>query len=215
MSGGAVAKNIVRVFYGTLGRVTLCIWALTQLGLLTACSQKTPTPVRISTPTTMSIRHRDAFPLIMTADDLGGGYRTVEMHRMEPGKGWGDDTTRLSGYQAVFESGRGVFTRISSQVECYLSVVDAQIAYRAYHETLAARIRGNATYESIKDAEESLLGDWNRRLAVTFQGQMIIHYIFLRENVFVELALTGPESPEFRDRAARQARLLDERIYSR
>ena len=213
MSGEAREKDIARVFYRTL-RVTLCIWVLMQLGLLTSCNQDAPLPIHFPTPTIISIRHRDAFPLIMTADDLGGGYRTVEMHRLEQGKGWGDDTTRLSGYRATFESGRGVFTHISSQVECYLSVVDAQIAYRAYRETLTAQIKGNATYQSVKDTEESLLGDWNRRLAVTLQREMIIHCIFLRENVFVELALTGPESPELLDQAVRQARLLDERIYS-
>ena len=59
------------------------------------------------------------------------------------------------------------------------------------------------------------LGDWNHKYAVTVEGSAIVHYIFLRENVLVEFAFTGPEAPTFPDQAARQARVLDKQIYSR
>jgi hypothetical protein len=150
---------------------------------------------------------------MLDAKDLGSGYEAVEAHRLEPGRGWGDDTTRLSGYRMAFAGDRGVFSRITCQVECYLSVKDAQDAYRAYRERLAADLKGNASYESVSDSEERLLGDWNRMYTIRGQDLLTVHYVFLRENVFVELALSGRDVPEFPDQAARQARLLDERIF--
>jgi hypothetical protein len=102
-----------------------------------------------------------------------------------------------------------------SQVECYLSVEDAQNAYRAYREELTAELKGKPSYGPMIETEEEQLGDWNHKFAVSVESSAIVHYIFLRENVLVEFAFTGPESPTFPDQAARQARVLDKQIYNR
>ena len=189
------------------------VGVLACAGSLVACSKTTPTPVRFPTPT-VTIRHRDALPLMITSEDLGGGYEAIEAQRLERGNGWGDDTTRLSGYRTVFR-GKGVFSGVVCQVECYLSVKDAQDAYRAYREQLAGELEGNAAYESVRDSEVRLLGDWSRKYTAQAQDVVVMHHIFLRENVFVNLTLSGSDAPEFSDQADRLARSLDERIFQR
>jgi hypothetical protein len=211
----------VRTRYGSgsrtcstvLGWLTWCVGVLACVGSLAACSKTTPTPVRVPTPT-VTIRHRDALPLVLTSGDLGGAYEVMETQRLEPGIGWGDDTTRLSGYRTVFR-GKGVFSSVACQVECYLSVKDAQDAYRAYREQLAGDLEASASYESVRDSEVRLLGDWSRRYTAQTQDVVVVHQIFLRENVFVDLTLFGSDAPEFSDQADRLARSLDERIFQR
>lgn len=195
-------------------RALLCVTAVLVGVSLVACGRPAPTRVRVPTPTVV-IRHRDALSLMPVSEDLGPSYRAVEERRLERGKGWGDDTTRLSGYRTVFEGPGEAFSRIVSQVECYLSVEDAQAAYRAYRESLSSDLRGNASNESVTEGEERLLGDWNRMFSVRSPNGLTVHYVFIRENVFVELALTGQDVPDLPDQAARQARLLDERVYKR
>jgi hypothetical protein len=93
-------------------------------------------------------------------------------------------------------------------------VSDAQTAYRAYRQQLESDLEADAGYDSVTDTEERLLGDWNRKFTLTGpSGATQIRYLVLRENVLVELAFFGPESPEFADQAARKARLVDERIF--
>jgi hypothetical protein len=201
-----------------LRRSVLCWLVGCGLCVLGACLSACagPTAVLNLAPTpTLQIRHRDALPLMLDSADLGAGYKAVEVHRLERGKGWGDDTTRLSGYRMVFEGGVGVFSRIVCQVECYLSVEDAQSAYRAYREDLAGDLRASAAYESVSDSEERLLGDWNRLYTARSRDSVTLDYIFLRENVLVDLSLAGPDAPDFPVQADRQARLLDERIFQR
>jgi len=161
----------------------------------------------------MVIRHRDANTLMPSVGDLGQGYQATEKHRLERGKGWGEDTTRLSGYRNVFVGSQSVFSRVECQIECYLSVTDTQAAFRVLREQLGADLRGNAANDSVTDGEERMLGDWNRVFTVRSGDDLTLHYVFLRENVLVVLALTGPDAPDFPDQAARVARLLDERIF--
>ncbi|MBN1933814.1 MAG: hypothetical protein JW934_04065, partial [Anaerolineae bacterium] len=42
-----------------------------------------------------------------------------------------------------------------------------------------------------------------------------IHYLFLRENVLVEMALTAAKSPTLSDQALKQAQVVDQRIAAR
>jgi hypothetical protein len=192
------------------------LFAFAVAGTVAGCRRATATPVRLPTPT-IEVRHTDALPLMTsTTQTLAeDGYQPVQEHRLERGLGWGEDTTRLSGYRTVFEGGGGAFSQVLCQIECYLSVEDAQNAYRAYRETLTTKLKGNPSYGPMIESEEEQLGDWNHKYAVAVETAAIIHYIFLRENVLVEFALTGPESPTFPDQAARQARVLDTLIYSR
>jgi hypothetical protein len=148
-----------------------------------------------------------------SADDLGQGYQAAAKYGLERGMGWGEDTTRLSGYRNVFAGSQSVFSRIECQIECYLSVTDTQAAFRALREQLDADLKGNAANDSVTDGEERMLGDWNRVFTVRSGDDLALHYIFLRENVLVELAMTGPDAPDLPDQAARLARLLDERIF--
>jgi hypothetical protein len=153
---------------------------------------------------------------MLQAQDLGATYQNTETQRLDRGRGWGDDTTRLSGYRMTYESADGVFSRVECQVECYLSVSDAQTAYRAHRQQLAASLDASAKYDSVRDSEERLLGDWNRKFIMTeSSGAIEIRYLVLRENVLAELTFAGPDSPEIADQAARKARLLDERIFQR
>jgi hypothetical protein len=199
-----------------LSRVRVCALLTVCLGIVVACGRPRPTPIRLPTPT-IEVRHIDALPLMAsTAQALAGdGYQALEEHRLERGLGWGEDTTRLSGYRTVFGGGGGAFSQVVCQIECYLSVEESQQAYRAYRETLTSRLQGNPSYGPMIESEEEQLGDWNHKYAVSAEGSAIVHYIFLRENVLVEFAFTGPESPTFPDQAARQARVLDKQIYSR
>ena len=179
---------------------------------LSSCGPEATRVAHVPTPT-LAIRHRDANTLMPLANDLGQGYQAVEKHRLEHGRGWGEDTTRLSGYRNVFAGSQSVFSRIECQIECYLSVTDTQAAFRALREQLNGELRGNAANESVTDGEERLLGDWNRVFTVRSGDDLTLHYVFLRENVLVEVALTGPDAPDLPDQAARLARLLDERIF--
>jgi hypothetical protein len=184
--------------------------------MVTACGQPAPTAIRLPTPT-IEVRHIDALPFMTSTTQalVGDGYQVVEEHRLERGLGWGEDTTRLSGYRSTFAGSDGAFSEVLCQVECYLSVEDAQRAYRAYRETLTAELQGKPSYGPMIEGEEEQLGDWNHRYAVSVESSAIVHYIFLRENVLVEFAFTGPDTPAFPDQAARQARVLDKQIYSR
>ena len=184
--------------------------------LVSACGQPQPTPVRLPTPT-IEVRHVDAMPLMAFMSQVlaGESYRPVEEHRLERGLGWGEDTTRLSGFRTVFEGGSGAFSRVEYQVECYLTVDDAQDAYREYRQTMTTRLQSNTSVGPVIESTEEGLGDWNHKFAFSSGGSDAVHYIFLRENVLVELAFSGPSDPSFPDKAASQARVLDKQIYSR
>lgn len=196
-----------------LGRAWMfaLLFVCTVIGL-SSCGPEVTRVAHVPTPT-LAIRHRDANMLMPSADELGQGYQTVAKRRLERGKGWGEDTTRLSGYRNVFAGSQSVFSHIECQIECYLSVTDTQAAFRALREQLNGELRGSAANESVTDGEERLLGDWNRVFTVRSGDDVTLHYVFLRENVLVEMALTGPDAPDLPDQAARLARLLDERIF--
>jgi hypothetical protein len=154
--------------------------------------------------------------LLLQSQDVGSAYQAIETRRLQRGRGWGDDTTRLSGYSVTFAGSEGVFSRVECQVECYLTVGDAQTAYRAYRQELKASLEASDRYDSVRDSEERLLGDWNRKFTMAGpRGSTEIRYLVLRENVLAVMTFVGPESPEFADQAARKARLLDERIFQR
>lgn len=193
------------------------VWRIVLLLLcaviaLSSCGREATRVVHIPTPT-LTIRHRDANALMPAASDLGQGYQVAKKYRLEQGRGWGEDTTRLSGYRTVYSGSQSVFSRVECRIECYLSVTDTQTAFRALREQLNADLKGNVANDSVTDGEERMLGDWNRVFTVRSGDNLSLHYIFLRENVLVELAMTGPDAPDLPDQAARLARLLDERIF--
>jgi hypothetical protein len=159
------------------------------------------------------IRYRDALPLMLQAHDLGSGYGIAETHRLARGKGWGGDTTRLSGYRTVLRGEGDVFSEVTCQVECYLTVKDAQDAYRAYRQEIAADLEDNTAFDSVTDTEERVLGEWNHVYTAESREAILVEYVFLRNNAFVFLSFAGPRAPDFADRAAQQARLLDDRIF--
>jgi hypothetical protein len=170
--------------------------------------------VSVETPTALpEIRYRDALPLMLEADDLGSGYQLAEIQRLPRGEGWGNDTTRLSGYRSDFEGEGTSFARVTCQIECYLTLNEAQEAYRAFRQEIAADIHGKAAYESVHDREERLLGEWNHVYTAESKEATLVQYVFLRNNAFVFLSFEGPRSPTFADEAAQQARALDERIF--
>ncbi len=196
-----------------LARGFFLLIALTSLA---ACQQATPRPIGPATPTP-PIRHRDALPLLLTAEDLGSSYKVVDQQRLDKGKGWGDDSTRLSGYRHEYQ-GSGTFNPVVVQVECYLSVKDAQGAYRAYKAQLLEQLRAGGKYTSINEAETRGLGEWGAALTMQDTADaniQTIHYLFLRENVLVELALTAPKSAALGDQALKQAQVVDQRISAR
>lgn len=196
------------------GKVVGLLLLLGLIGGLSACGRESPPPTRWPTPTP-PIRHRDAYPLMLTLDDLGAGYEVAEKHRLERGRGWGDDTTRLSGYRTIYQGRQAAFTRVLCQVECYLSVQDAQSAYRTYRERLTVELRADVRYASVSEREASALGDWGWAFEMRAGSMDAVHYLFLRENVLVEIALTGVHSPGFLDQAVRQAQVVDQQILVR
>jgi hypothetical protein len=170
--------------------------------------------VSIEIPTALpEIRYRDALPLMLEADDLGSGYELTETQRLPRGEGWGEDTTRLSGYRFDFQGEGTSFARVTCQIECYLTLKEAQEAYRAFRQEIAAEIQDEATYESVHDREERLLGEWNHVYTAESKDAMLVQYVFLRNNAFVFLSFEGRRSPAFADEAAQQARALDEEIF--
>jgi hypothetical protein len=184
---------------------------------LGACGKQKPSPpMRAPTPTPL-IRHRDALPLMIALDDLGDHYALVEMIRLERGKGWSDETTRLSGYRHVYE-GSGSFSRIVCQVECYLSVRNAQTAYRIYKEQLVSTFGNDERYAAVNESEASGLGEWGAMLRMrdkSDQNRETIAFLFVRENVLTEITLEGTYSSDLIDRAVRQAKVVDQRILAR
>jgi hypothetical protein len=184
------------------------VWGAAGCAEATAVSHEVPTALP-------EIRHRDALPLMLQAEDLGPGYEVAETHRLAQGKGWGEDTTRLSGYETVFRGDGDVFSEVTCQVECYLTVKDAQDAYRAYRQEIAAALRDDASFDSVTDAEERVLGEWNHVYVARSRDAVLVEYVFLRNNAFVFLSFAGPQTPSFADKAAEQARLLDSRIFRR
>jgi hypothetical protein len=180
--------------------------------LLMGCAGATGGPRE--TPTALpEIRYRDALPFMLEAQDLGADYELAETQRLPQGKGWGEDTTRLSGYRFTFRGGGGTFSEVTCQVECYLTLKEAQEAYRAFRQGIAAEIRDNSTFEAVHDAEERLLGEWNHVYTAQSRDAMRVDYVFLRNNAFVFLSFAGPPAPGFADEAAQQARSLDEQIF--
>jgi hypothetical protein len=169
--------------------------------------------LRPPTPTP-PIRHRDAYPLLLTLEDLAG-YRVVERHRLERGPGWVPEVTRLSGYRILYAGDQGAFHEVLCQVECYLSVADARTAYRVYKEQLGAEIKSNAQDAAVNESEVQGLGEWGWVFAIRSDGLETAHYVFLRENVLAEAIFTGAHTPEFSDRAVRYAQLIDQRILAR
>jgi len=177
---------------------------------LAACGKVAPTRV-VLPPPVVAIRHRDALALMPSAADLDELYEVSETYRMESARGWDDQSTRLSGYRAVYEGDQAGISQIECQVECYLSVPDAQSAYRAYKEQISERL--DAAYDSVGESGEEALGDWSWAFRIQAEDEQVVHYLFLRENVLVEMVFTGPRSPDMPDQAARHARSVDQRIY--
>jgi len=176
------------------------------------CAAATSSPHEVLTALP-EIRHRDALPLMLQAQDLGPSYVIAETHRLAQGRGWGEDTTRLSGYRTVFRGEGDLFSEVTCQVECYLTVKDAQDAYRTYRQEIAAALRDEASFDSVTDAEERVLGEWNHVYVAQSRDVMHIEYVFLRDNALVFLSFAGPQAASAADKAAEQARLLDERIF--
>jgi len=194
---------------GTRLRVILLyvlIWLSVGCGGATGEHSEAPTALP-------EIRYRDALPLMLEAQDLGADYYEIaETHRLAKGKGWGEDTTRLSGYRFVFRGEDGLFSEVTCQVECYLTLNEAQDAYRAFRQEIAAELRDSTAYDAVHDAEERLLGEWNHMYTAQSRDAMLVEYVFLRNNAFVFLSFVGSQAPGFADEAAQQARSLDERI---
>jgi hypothetical protein len=198
--------------------------AIKLVGLLLACGlivgasgcaqSSSSTSSRPPTPTP-PVRYRDAYPLMLTLQDLGKGYQIVETHRLERGRGWSDDATRLSGYRTVYQGNGATFTQVLCQVECYLSEQDARVAYQAYKEKLAASLRKEIGQASADESETRFLGEWGWAFSVRAETADTVHYLFSRENVLVEVAFTGPQSATFADRTTRQAQVVDQRILAR
>jgi len=182
------------------------VWLLVGCGGATGEHSEAPTALP-------EIRYRDALPLMLEAQDLGAGYEIAETHRLANGKGWGEDTTRLSGYRSVFRGDGSLFSEVTCQVECYLTLKEAQGAYRAFRQEIAAELRDSTAYDAVHDAEERLLGEWNHMYTAQSGDAMLVEYVFLRNNAFVFLSFVGPQAPGFADEAAQQARSLDERIF--
>ncbi len=192
-------------------KVATILLALWTLVATSACSARTPPPTSPPTPTP-PIRYRDALPLMLSLQDLGKGYETVEMYRLEQGKGWDEQSTRLSGYRALYRGVSGGFESVLCQVECYLSFHDAQVAYRAYKSKLTDELKSDRRYDAISDEEVSVLGEWGWRFNLRAQDKETYHYIFVRENVLVEMSITGQRSPDLADRSIRLAQIVDRRI---
>lgn len=193
-----------------MGSVAVLLTVL--VGSLTGCGRATE--ARTETPTALpEIRYRDALPLMLNTKELGVGYQLAETHRLPRGKGWGEDTTRLSGYRSVFRGLGKPFDTVTCQVECYLTLKEAQDAYRAFRQGIAAELKSDSAFETVHDTEERLLGEWNHAYTAQSKDTMLIEYVFLRNNAFVFLSFAGPITPEFGDKAAEQARSLDERIF--
>ena len=181
---------------------------------LASCQQAVVTPVRRLAPT-VEIRHRDAYPLMLTLDDLGAGYSESEMTRLTRGKGWTDEATRLSGYRAVYRGTRTVFSDVECQVECYLSVRDGQSAYRALKEQLSTQVHSQGAYTSVNESEISLLGEWAWLFHLRAQEQETFLYLFVRENVLVKASASGVHSAELADQAIRLVQVVDQRAMAR
>jgi len=182
---------------------------------LTACQEEViPTPTR--PPPTAVIRHRDAAPFMLTLDDLGQGYQIVEQHRLEKGKGWNEEATRLSGYRHVYQGTETPFTTVICQVECYLSVNETFSAYRAYKEELVSRLQEQ--YASINESETHKVGDWAAVLSARNpdnENERAFYYLFTRENILVEVTLIGPNMANFDGLSLQQAQVVDQRITAR
>ena len=198
----------------------LICWTVLLVGItiaLGACaSQEGPPPTRLPTPTP-PIRHRDAYPLLLTIDDLGGSHTLIEMHRLERGKGWSKEITRLSGYRHVYEGG-GRFSHVVSQVECYLSTKEAQTAYRLYKERLVSDLQGDERYAAVNESQADGLGEWGALFNMRGKNDANLEaaaFLFVRENVLVEVTLTGRHASDFVDQAVRQAKIVDQRILAR
>jgi|GEM_PF-3726007 len=197
-----------------IGRLMFFLVLLFSLG---GCQKPTPTPMGPPTPTP-PIRHRDALRLILDEQALGSGYTLVNQERLEKGKGWNEASTRLSGYRHEFQGRGTTFDALTVQVECYLSTRDAQMAYRAYKTQLIEQLRNSGRYASLNEAEARGLGEWGTVLTMQDAANaniQTIYYLFLRENVLVELSLRAPKSPALADQALKQAQVVDQRIAAR
>lgn len=178
------------------------------------CARATPEATRRPATETASIQHRDALSLLPSADDLAPGYEQESAYRLAQGKGWVEEATRLSGYRAVFAGPGDPFTQVMVQVECYLSAQDAQAAYRAYKGQLGDQIRNSAQYDAINEREEQALGEWGWAFEMRSQDSDTVHYVYLRQNVLVEVALVGPHSLEFVQESLRMAQIVDRRVLA-
>jgi hypothetical protein len=204
----------VRARAPRIARTVAALVLVVCLEALTSCHQASVTPARRLDPT-VEIRHRDAYPLMLTLDDLGVGYSAAETTRLARGKGWTDETTRLSGYRAAYRGTRTVFADVECQVECYLSVRDGQSAYRALKEQLSTQVHSQGTYTSVNESETSLLGEWGWLFHLRTQDQETFLYLFVRENVLVEALVSGAHSAELADQAIRLAQVIDQRVMAR
>jgi hypothetical protein len=160
----------------------------------------------------LPIRHRDALALLVRDEDLGEGYVRLESYRLPRGKGWDEGATRLSGYRAIYQ---GASTRVTSQVECYLAVADAQMAYRAYQSLIGEQIKNDDRYTAVNEYEQDLLGDWGWAFEARDDVQETYHYIYVRDNVLVESIVSGPKAADLRQETVRLAQVVDQRIADR
>lgn len=193
----------------------IAIVAMGWLLVLSACSPQPPA-IRPPTPTP-PIRHRDALPLLLSLDDLGVEYTLVEQHRLNKGAGWTPDITRLSGYRHVYQGNQARYARVVSQVECYLSAQEAQIAYRTYKGQLTEQIKNDSQYGPLNEGE-ARLGEWSTMLTISNKDNpdlITIHYVFVRENVVIEVGLTGWKGPDFNEQALKTAQIVDKRVAAR
>ena len=94
-------------FAKRIARALLIIGIAIALG---ACAGRKGQPTAHVPAPTPAIRHRDAYPLLLTLDDLDSSYTLNEMHRLERGIGWAKEITRLSGYRHVYEGRAGSHT---------------------------------------------------------------------------------------------------------
>ena len=184
------------------------------LEIVTACRKEPATPARRPAPTA-EIRHRDAYPLMLTLSDLGAGYQASGVTRLERGKGWAEEATRLSGYRAAYQGTGTTFSSIECQVECYLSIRDGQSAYRALKAQLATQIQNEGKYTTVNESETSVLGEWGWLFHMRNLDQDTFLYVFVRENVLVQASLTGVHTAELADQAVRLAQVVDQRVMVR
>jgi hypothetical protein len=117
----------------------------------------------------------------------------------------------------VYEGG-GRFSRVVSQIECYLSAKEAQTAYRLYKERLVSNLQGDERYAAVNESQADGLGEWGTMFSMRGKNDTnreTAAFLFVRENILAEVTLTGRHASDFVDQAIRQAKVVDQRILAR